>query len=789
MSLVVSAVAMLAYDLQNYRANSLDELRTLSGILAGVSAPALEFNDHTVGQENLAQLRTRPDISLAALYAADGALFAQYMRDPALAALLPVRPEVDGSTSQGGNVILFRRITRGKELIGTLYLSAQYPLLPRVQSYVALLGSVMAVSLLVAFLLSLWISRAITKPILAVTDAVHRVIGERDFTQRVQKSTDDEIGILVDAFNSMLGEVGERAQATEKLNAALSYSNDALEYSIAQLKTEVQERIAADDALKQLNNTLELRIAENTVALTKANDQLRHSQKMEAIGQLTGGVAHDFNNVLQIVSGNLQLLQMAPANDPSTERRLATAVLAADRGAKLAAQLLAFARRQPLRPVPVDLSRIVRNMDDLIRRALGETIKIETIVAGGLWNTLIDPNQIENVILNLSINARDAMPSGGRLTVELGNATLDEQYVENEPDLQPGEYVMLAITDNGTGMPPEVAARVFEPFYTTKKDGQGTGLGLSMAYGFVKQSYGHIVIDSEVGGGTTVRIYLPRAHHDEEQNAERRPPAVVGGCETVLVVEDDPAVQATAVDMLIDLGYDVLTAHDGESALTILRQNRAIDLLFTDVVMPGPVRSPDLAKLATELIPGITVLFTSGYPQSAIVHGGRLDPGVELISKPYRRDELARKIRHVLANRQVVLTSKGSDFLPVLSADTKTRAQRCLKILVVEDNPDALMMLEELLILLGHAPTCVGSAELALSEAETTHYEVLLTDQTLPGMSGVQLAVRMVQTQPELKIIFSSGYGDVALTLEFPYFNLPKPYTVEKLKEILERIS
>ena len=787
MSLLVSAIAMLAYDLQNYRDTARKDLGALSGILAGVSTPALEFNDRAVGQENLAQLRTRPDISRAALYAADGSLFAQYVRDQGATEPLPRHVVMDGWTSERGRMTMFRRIERGDELIGTLYLSAEYPLLPRIQRYVLLLGGVMAASLIVAFLLSLWVSRAVTRPIVAVTDAVHRVISERDFTQRVQKSTEDEIGSFVDAFNSMLIEVGVRSQATEKLNAALTCSNGALEHSITQLQTEVKERIAADQALQQLNSTLEERVAQNAEALTRAHEQLRHSQKMDAIGQLTGGVAHDFNNVLQVVSGNLQLLQLALADNPKAVRRLTTAAFAADRGAKLASQLLAFARRQPLQPVPVDLNRILRDMEELVQRVLGETIKIEMNARSGLWSTLVDPNQIENVILNLAINARDAMPAGGRLTLELGNATLDEQYVANEPDLTAGEYVMLAISDTGTGMPPEVASRAFEPFFTTKREGQGTGLGLSMAYGFVKQSHGHIVITSEVGNGTTVRIYLPRAHQQEVLASDTHSPVVPGGSETILVVEDDPAVQATAVDMLTELGYVVLKAHDGESALAILRDEPGIDLLFTDVVMPGALRSPDLAKMATQMIPTIGVLFTSGYTQDAIVHDGRLDPGVELISKPYRRDDLARKIRHVFANQHLVpaLQDASKRASQTIQAPEAATANASLSILVVEDNLDAMTMLKELLTILGHAVESVGSGELALQAAAAKQFQVLLTDQTLPGISGVELAARLVQQQPQMKVILSSGYGDVGMDANFAYVNLPKPYTLEQLKEAL----
>ncbi len=386
-------------------------------------------------------------------------------------------------------------------------------------------------------------------------------------------------------------------------------------------------------------------------ALDTARSALAHSQKLEAVGKLTGGIAHDFNNVLQVVKVSLQLLKLENEGSETVQKRVALAAGAVDRGAKLSAQLLAFARKQPLKPASTHLGRVLREMNDLLQRAIGESVEIETVVAGGLWNTFVDPGQLEHVILNLAINARDAMKGAGRLTIEVGNAHLDEEYVRIEPGLKPGQYVMLAVSDTGCGMSPEVAAHAFEPFFTTKPEGQGTGLGLSMAYGFVKQSGGHIRIYSEVGHGTTIRIYLPRSFEKEEAVRVAAAGKIEGGRETILVVEDDLAVQAAAVDILTGLGYRVLKADNAEMALGILDSGVAVDLLFTDVVMPGVVRSPELARRARMLLPDIQVLFTSGYTQNAIVHGGRLDPGVHLLSKPYGREQLARKIRELLANR------------------------------------------------------------------------------------------------------------------------------------------
>jgi PAS domain S-box-containing protein len=383
-------------------------------------------------------------------------------------------------------------------------------------------------------------------------------------------------------------------------------------------------------------------------ALAEAREHLRQAQKMEAIGQLTGGVAHDFNNLLQVISGNLQLLAKDIVGNERAERRVATAHLAVNRGAKLASQLLAFGRRQALEPRVVNIGRLVSGMGELLRRALGEAIEIETIGAGGLWNTLIDPANLENAIVNLAINARDAMDGAGKLTIEVGNVSLDDAYSKAHSEVSPGQYVMLAVTDTGCGMPPDVVAQAFEPFFSTKPEGQGTGLGLSMVYGFVKQSHGHIKIYSEVDQGTTVKLYLPRTNQKEDIVGEVDQEAALGGTETILVAEDDDEVRATAVEMLTDLGYRVYKARDAMSALSVIEKGHAIDLLFTDVVMPGELKSPELARKAKERLPNITVLFTSGYTENAIVHGGRLDAGVDLLPKPYTRDALARKIRRAL---------------------------------------------------------------------------------------------------------------------------------------------
>jgi PAS domain S-box-containing protein len=557
------------------------------------------------------------------------------------------------------------------------------------------------------------------------------------------------------------------------------------------VKTDITERRRIEVALRDLNDTLEQRVSREVAERDRAEEALRQAQKMEAVGQLTGGVAHDFNNVLQIISGNLHLLAQHVGADEAARRRLDMAIAAVERGAKLSSQLLAFARRQPLQPVVTDLGRLVSNMDELLRRALGEAVELVAVVGSGLWNALVDPGQMENVILNLAINARDAMQGAGRLTIELGNAVLDERYVSSLVDVPAGQYVMLSVTDTGSGMTPEVLQRAFEPFFTTKPEGEGTGLGLSMAYGFVKQSRGHIRIYSEPGQGTSVKIYLPRTMLAETVEAAPQDGPVTGGTETILAVEDDAGVRAVVVDMLVALGYRVLTAEDGEQALRIIESGEHVDLLFTDVVMPGPLRSPELARIAQQVLPNLAVLFTSGYPQDAIVHGGRLDAGLELLSKPYRREDLARKLRHVLNNRrqQVQARERQQTQQNFLDPQAHVADDRSLRVLVVEDNADSLQMVCELVGMLGHTVTGVADGEQAWQLMRSQEFDVLFTDVSLPGMSGIELA-RMVAREKQASIIFSTGYGKEALDhLEFEAACLRKPYDLMDLQAALDNVG
>ncbi|AVR96611.1 hybrid sensor histidine kinase/response regulator [Pseudoduganella armeniaca] len=529
---------------------------------------------------------------------------------------------------------------------------------------------------------------------------------------------------------------------------------------------DVTAQATADAMRRRHQEELEEAVAQRTRELEAAQAALLQAQKMEAIGKLTGGIAHDFNNILQVVGSNLELLAAEHSGDASARQRIASAVAAVDRGARLSGHLLAFARRQPLQPTALDPGDVVRGMEELLRRAIGEAVAVEICLPPGLWAVQLDRGQLENVLLNLAINARDAMAGSGSLTIELDNVTLDARYSEQHGDVGSGDYVLLAVSDTGAGMTPETRARAFEPFFTTKPEGQGTGLGLSMVYGFIKQSGGHVELYSEVGHGTTVKLYLPRTALPAQPATPAARGPLRGGTETILVVEDDADVRAAAADQLAALGYDVLTAASAHAAWRLLQDGARPDLLFTDVVMPGPLSSPELARKASAMLPGLAVLFTSGYTQNAIVHGGRLDAGVELLSKPYRRDELAGRVRAVLDSR-----AGGA------AAPLPARA----RVLVVEDNPDALDLLCQMVELVGYAATGAGSAEAAL--ALLAQADILLTDVQLPGMSGLALAQQAHSAHPAMRIVFATGAQ--APVLPFATAALRKPYTIEQLRQAL----
>jgi signal transduction histidine kinase/ActR/RegA family two-component response regulator len=494
-----------------------------------------------------------------------------------------------------------------------------------------------------------WLARVFREDVLRLTDLRDRTFAAQDREFQIEFRIVREPNSVLrwmearhlcfyDQHGSPLRVVGVNADITEKKRALL------------QLHSFTE---ALEDRVRDRTRQLE---AENEARL-KAEESLRRAQKMEAVGQLTGGIAHDFNNLLTVILGGLetiarQLPHLPPSPATSRIARARDLALAgAQRAVTVTNRLLAFSRQQPLAPKPINVNRLVSFMGDFLKHSLNETISLETALSAGIWQTHADASQLENAILNLALNARDAMPNGGKLTIETSNCYLDESYVSGlEEPVTPGQYVMVAVADTGTGMDKTTIGRVFEPFFTTKEVGKGTGLGLSQIYGFVRQSSGHVKIYSELGQGTTVKIYLPRYIGPEENpihELELRDRKTAMGAETILVVEDDDALRRYTVDILQELGYRTLAAATPAIALKVIDSGVEIDLLLSDVVMPE-MNGRQLAEEAVRRRPDLKVLFTTGYTRNAIVHHGRLDPGVELITKPYTFNELAARIRTVL---------------------------------------------------------------------------------------------------------------------------------------------
>ncbi|WP_020179618.1 response regulator [Methylopila sp. M107] len=502
-----------------------------------------------------------------------------------------------------------------------------------------------------------------------------------------------------------------------------------------------------------------------------AEQQLRQSQKMEAVGQLTGGVAHDFNNLLQVVKGNLELLvaEIGGAMSPAIERRLRDAMAGADRGAKLTRQLLAFSRRQPLTPKPTDVGALVASMSDLFERTLGETIEIDIARDPGGWTALVDPAQLENAVLNLAINGRDAMPEGGRLTIRVRNLAAAGED---------GERIEIAVTDSGSGMSKSVLARVFEPFFSTKPEGRGTGLGLPQVQGFIEQSHGSIEIESAPDQGTTVRLRLPRsaalaaAEADREVGALDAPP---GQGERVLLLEDDEAVRRAVTDLVASLGYRVDAVGSTQEAGSLIERGETYDLLLSDVVMPGSPTPPDFARLARTLQPRLKVLFMSGYAENVIVHQGRVDADVHLIQKPYRKDQLARELRRLLDD--------GG------RADAAA-SLKPLKILLVEDDLLIAMSIADLLVSFGHTVLEARTGAKARAIVERPEpFDLLLTDLGLPDADGEELAEWCRRQRPGLPIVFATGRDDFVPPLSLAQGGrvavVTKPFDSETLRQAL----
>lgn len=569
--------------------------------------------------------------------------------------------------------------------------------------------------------------------------------------------------------------------------------------------TDISEIVAAREALSRTNEDLERLAAARTMQLAEANSllkqemderlraesQLRQAQKMEAVGQLTGGIAHDFNNLLTIIIGNIEAAERRVPSDPNDTRtqEIKTEEIrrfldygrqGALRAAVLTQRLLAFSRRQPLDPRPTDANRLVTGMSHMLRSALGERVMVETVLAGGLWRTEIDHNQLENAILNLAVNARDAMIEGGKLTIETANAYLDEAYCGAHEDLSPGQYVAIFVTDTGMGMSEDVRARAFEPFFTTKGPKDGTGLGLSQVYGFVKQSGGHVMIYSERGEGTTVKLYLPRL---EDGAAAAEPAPARADTETrtapatVLMVEDDDQLRALGAASLREAGHTVIEAADASAALDAVSRGARPDLLFTDVRLGDGMDGRGLADAMKRRMPRARVLFTTAYARNAVVHQGRLDPGMKLLTKPYSQSDMVAKVNGMLDE-------------PALRG----------AVLLVEDEPFVAMVASQILEDQGFKVTIASHGEAALAHARAARTDIgrdalvlAIVDIGLPDMRGDEVVRRLGEIAPDLPVIVASGYATQDLTGLFGDRSdvgvISKPYDGATLVAALERLG
>ncbi|HTR17642.1 MAG TPA: response regulator [Acetobacteraceae bacterium] len=508
---------------------------------------------------------------------------------------------------------------------------------------------------------------------------------------------------------------------------------------------------------------------------SQAEELARQAERSELLGQMTGGVAHDFNNLLQVVSANLELIGTRLPADSWLQSRLSAALGAVERGARLTRQLLAFARRQKLAPEVIDVRALLTGMEDMIRRTVGEQIAVHLVISPGLWPVLVDAQQLENGLLNLVVNARDAMPRGGTLCVIAANRGVEAAETAGRETLAAGDYVEIAVTDDGIGMMPEQRERAIEPFYTTKPEGKGTGLGLSMVYGFVKQSGGDLSIESTVGQGTTVRLMIPRTQGQPATDAGRPDEAPRGMGETILLVEDDPSVLTSAANALRGLGYRVLEAANGAKALRMLEEGLRPDLLFSDVITPGPVSAGGLAERARALVPGLVVVFTSGLPDHPVMpRDGVAD--IRLLGKPWRIDELARTLREALDEQKAASQAEA----------WKAGDEPPLRILLTEDQAILRVITAETLGQLGHDVVEAADAAETLSRS-TDGIDLLITDLSLPDMDGIALAEAIRRKRPDIGVIIATGHLVQSEQARDDMVWLAKPFDTAALMQAIQQ--
>ncbi len=631
LALLLASGAFMAYDVLSFRAKMVDDLQTLAEIIGNNSTAALTFNDPPAAAQVLGALRAKPDISAAYLYIPSGKLFASYRRDADATAgdPGPPEPESGGHRFETSSLVLFRTTVLAGEPAGIVCLRSDLGVLrARVERYVGAVSLVLLGCILIVLLLSSRIQAVLSRPIVTLAGTARSVSHNKDYSVRAILQGSDEIADLTRAFNDMLAQIQERDAALQMAHAQLEAHVDE---RTRQLRAEIVERRQTEEALQ------------------RSEEQLRQSQKMEAVGRLAGGIAHDFNNLLTGITGYSQLLLRQVKPDNPWRRYLEEINKAGVRATSLTRQLLAFSRKQLLDPKVIDLNSLVQNMHAMLGPVIGEDIRLESDLQPDLGPVRADPGQIEQVIMNLAVNARDAMPQGGRLRIKTANVAVTDANAGAFVPRETGGHVLLEVSDTGCGIEAEIMPRIFEPFFTTKEKGRGTGLGLSMVYGIVKQSGGQIDVRSTPGQGATFTILLPRVAGAVIKEAPRpADPRPEGGDETILLVEDEPLVRALARDILEASGYRVLEAAHGLEALTICQQHEGpIHLMLTDVVMPH-MNGRELFERLMPLRPRTRVLYMSGYAEAGIVHDGVIDPGTSFIPKPFTPEGLTAKIRQVL---------------------------------------------------------------------------------------------------------------------------------------------
>jgi signal transduction histidine kinase/ActR/RegA family two-component response regulator len=624
-ALLIACGAFVTYDLVSFRQKMVEEISILAEIIGNNSSAALVFDDPESASEVLSALGARPSIHSASIRTVGGQIFASYSRSGESGQLEGAVPDNVSERFEGGYLHLSRPIVLEGETVGSVHVRTDLSeFSARTQRYSTIVVIVFLVSALVALWLSSRMRAMISSPIRDLAEAANRVSGEQDYATRVAKRGNDELGVLTDSFNGMLGQIQRR-------DAELKTAHGELESRVEQLQQEIAERERAEKALQE------------------SEKQLRQAQKMEAVGQLAGGVAHDFNNLLTAIKGYSEISLMRLKTDDPLRGNIEEINRASDRAAALTRQLLAFSRKQIFAPKNLDLNEAVKNMEKMLKRLIGEDIQLTTIPDSQLPLVKADPVQLEQIILNLVVNARDAMPTGGKITITTGNVRLGADYAEQFPEVIPGSYVLLSVSDTGCGMDADTQTRIFEPFYTTKEQGKGTGLGLSTVYGIVKQSGGHVSLYSEPGAGTCFRVHLPQAQcEDKADETAGRETSIHKGTETILLVEDEDLVRKMAHEVLSMSGYKVLEAPHGDEAIELCRRHDGeIHLVLTDVVMPR-MNGKEVVERISPLRPDMKVLYMSGYDDKAIVHHGVLEEGVAFLPKPFSPSELAAKVREVL---------------------------------------------------------------------------------------------------------------------------------------------